>query len=218
MRKNLFLWFLIFSISFCLNFLSYSYGFLSEILDFQAMKFTSIKKEISENILVMRNLNLNEEKIKLVKKKFAPWQRLVVKNCLNEFIEVRIFFQTKNDFFRPPVKREFLLKKIILRPKENVLLLFPINRWGIEERYGVKGRFFISARSYQKTASGVFCSGEMRRKLDLSYRHYRSIKFKLEDKKIKLKGNEVCFNKWNMKRSRRNFSPFPFLIKFERRW
>ncbi len=219
MRKNLFLWFLIFSISFsfCLNFWSYSYGFLSEILDFQAIKFSQIKKKI--NILEVRNIN--KEKLEYVKRNFAPWQRLILINELNEVVEVEIFFETRNDFFTPPVRKSFLLKKITLKPYEILILLFPINRWGIEERYGVHGRFFIFARSYQRTASGVFWSGEMKKKLDLSYRHYRSIKFKLEDKKIKLKGNEISFTKWNMrpmrpKRYRRNFSPIK--IKFERRW
>jgi len=216
MKKMLFI--LIFwSLSFC----SYSLAFdlFSEIFDFQAMKFTRIKKEISKNTLVIRNLN--EEKLNYIKRSFAPWQRLFMRNQLNEFVEVKIFFQTRNDFYSPPVKKNFLLKRIILQPKENVILLFPINRWGIEERYGIKGYFFLTARSFQKTASGIWCSGEMKKRLNLSYRHYRSIKFKLEDKKIKLKGNGVYFNKWNMKRryrNRRNFSPFPFLIKFERRW
>ncbi len=218
MRKNLFLWFLIFSISFCLNFLSYSYGFLSEILDFQAMKFTSIKKEISENILVMRNLN--EKKIDYIKKSFAPWQRVILKNKLNEIVEVEIFFETRNDFFRPPVKKNFLLKRIILKPYETIILLFPINRWGIEEKYGVHGKYWIHARSFQRTASGMFVSGEMERKLNLSYRHYRKV---FLDKKIFLKGNVVKFTKWNMrkrlrKRYRKNYLPFHLIkIKFERR-
>ena len=219
MRKVKILLLLILPIFCSLSFYTDSHAFLSEIFDFQAMKFTSIKKEISENILVMRNLN--EEKIKEIKKNFAPWQRLILRNSLNEIIEVEIFFQSKNDFYSPPVKKNFLLKKVILQPKENVILLFPINRWGIEEKYGVKGRFFISARSYQKTASGVSCSGEMKKKINLSYRHYRKVVLEIEDKKISLKGNEIRFTKWNMyprKRYRRNFSPFPFLIKFERRW
>jgi len=217
MRKILFI-VLIFC-SFCsLSFSRYSLAFdlFSEIFDFQAMKFTSIKKEISENILVMRNLN--EKKIDYIKRSFAPWQRVILKNKLNEIVEVEIFFETRNDFFRPPVKKNFLLKRIILKPYETIILLFPINRWGIEERYGVKGRFFISARSYQKTASGVFCSGEMKKKINLSYRHYRKVVLEIEDKKISLKVNEIRFTKWNMrpKRYRRNFSPIK--IKFERRW
>ena len=203
-----------------ISFHSHSHAFLSEIFDIQAMKFARVKDKISENILIVRNLN--EEKMKEIKRSFAPWQRLILRNSLNEIIEVEIFFQSKNDFYSPPVKKNFLLKKVILQPKENVILLFPINRWGIEEKYGVHGRFFIFARSYQKTASGVSCSGEMKKKINLSYRHYRKVVLEIEDKKISLKGNEIRFTKWNMyprKRYRRNYLPFHLIkIKFERRW
>ncbi|HDJ30562.1 MAG TPA: hypothetical protein ENF31_01225 [bacterium] len=108
------------------------------------------------------------------------------------------------------------MKKIILRPKENVLLLFPINRWGIEERYGVHGKYWIHARSFQRTASGVFVSGEMKRKLNLSYRDYRKV---FLDKKIFLKGNVVKFTKWNLRPRKRYRKNFFDLIKIEeRRW
>jgi len=218
MRKVKILLLLILPIFCSLSFYTDSHAFLSEIFDFQAMKFARVKDKISENILIVRNLN--EEKMKEIKRSFAPWQRIVVKNQLNEVVEVEILFQTKNDFFRPPVKREFLLKKIILRPKESILLLFPINRWGIEEKFGVKGRFFIRACSHQKTASGVWCSGEMKKRLDLSYRHYRKISLKIslnENKRILLHGNLIEFTKWNMKPRKTRRKNIPIKIKFERR-
>ena len=184
--------------------------------------YVLVKKDakiLEECLSINFTVLLNEEKIETIKRNFAPWQRLVLKNCLNEFIEVRIFFETRNDFFSPPVKRNFRLKRIVLQPKEEIILLFPINRWGIEEKYGVKGRFFIYSRSFQRTASGIFCSGEIRKKLDLSYRHYRKMSVKVKDKDIKFKGNKIEFKKYNMyprRKYRRNFSPF--LIKFGRRW
>ena len=92
---------------------SQALAFLPEIFDFQAIKFMRIKKEISENIAVIRNLN--EEKLNYIKRSFAPWQRLFMRNQLNEFVEVKIFFQTRNDFYSPPVKKNFLLKRIILK-------------------------------------------------------------------------------------------------------
>ncbi|MCD6412322.1 hypothetical protein J7K91_01395, partial [bacterium] len=172
---------------FCSLLCSYSHAYnpFIELFDFSAMKFSQVKNEISRGIIIVRNLN--EEKINYIKRSFAPWQRLLLRNELNEVVEVEIFFQTRNDFYSPPVKRQFLLKKIVLQPKEEIILLFPINRWGIEEKYGVKGRFFIYSRSFQRTASGMFVSGEMKKKINLSYRHYRKIVFKIENKKISLK-------------------------------
>ena len=214
MRKILFIVLIFCSLNFC----SDSHAFLSEIFDIQAMKFARVKDKISENILIVRNLN--EEKMKEIKRSFAPWQRIVVKNQLNEVVEVEILFQTKNDFFRPPVKKTFLLKKIALRPHENIILLFPINRWGIKDRYGIDGRYWLYARSYQKTASGMWCSGEMKKRLDLSYRHYRKISLKIslnENKRILLHGNLIKFTKWNMKPRKTRRKNIPIKIKFERR-
>jgi len=217
MRKILFI-VLIFC-SFCsLSFSRYSLAFdlFSEIFDFEALKFNRVRNEISRGIIIVRDLN--KERIEIVKRSFAPWQRLILRNSLNEIIEVEVLFQTRNDFFSPPVKRNFRLKRIVLRPKEEIILLFPINRWGIEERYGIKGHFLLTARSYQKTASGMFCSGEITKRVDLSYRHYKRAKIKINENEIEIKGNKIRFTKWNLRRPRwRKVRYFPLKIEL-RRW
>ena len=163
------------------------------------------RKEVELEIQKKMAVVVGNERVCLAMKKMehsiAPWQRVLVMNLLNEVVAVELGFQTQNDYWSPNLVRFNSIFVGVIPPKKAMLIVLPYNRFEIERRWGIKGRYLLVAEAHQRTATGEYISGENVFYLDLGYRKIKEVdcgKFKCKVSQI------VKLTRYNLRR------PLPF--------
>ena len=137
------------------------------------------RKEVELEIQKKMAVVVGNERVCLAMKKMehsiAPWQRILVMNLLNEVVAVELGFETRNDYWSPNLVRFNSIFVGVIPPKKAMLIVLPYNRFEIERRWGIKGRYLLVAEAHQKTATGEYVSGENIFYLNLEYRRIRKI-------------------------------------------
>ena len=117
---------------------------------------------------------------------YAPWQRIIIKNELHEYVIVEIGMITINDFWVPPKKEYHLLKSFTVPPKAYAYVIVVI-----------PGKYYLAAESHQITATGEYISGKNIWKFTLKPHYNRNIRF--DSLKIKV-GYVIRFTEWNLRK------------------
>ena len=169
--------------------------------DSRSYKFRKeVRPEIQKRMVIVIG---NKEiclTMKRIEHSIAPWQRVLVMNLLNEVVAVELGFQTQNDYWSPNLVRFNSIFVGVIPPKKAMLVIVPLNRYEIERRYGIRGRYLLVAEAHQKTATGEYVSGENVFYLDLGYRKIKRV----DCGKFKCKvGQIVKLNRHNLRK------PFP---------
>ena len=137
------------------------------------------KKEVRPEIRKKMIITVGNEEVCLAMKRMehsiAPWQKILVMNFLNEVVAVELGFQTRNDYWSPNLVRFNSIFVGVIPPKKAMLLVLPLNRYEIEHRYGIKGRYVLIAEAHQKTLTGEYVVGENVFYLDLGYRKMKKV-------------------------------------------
>ncbi len=134
-----------------------------------------IRPKIQKKMLVIVG---NEEvcsAMKQIENSIAPWQKVLILNHLNEIVAIELGFETRNDYWSPNLVRFNSIFVGVIPPKKAMLVIVPLNRYEIERRYGIRGRYLLVAEAHQKTATGEYISGENIFHLDLSYRNVKKV-------------------------------------------
>jgi len=175
-----------------------------------------VKPEIQKRMMVI----VGNKKVCLAMKRMensiAPWQKILIMNYLNEIVAVELGFQTRNDYWSPNLVRFNSIFVGVIPPKKAMLVVLPLNRYEIERRYGIRGRYKLIAEAHQRTATGEYISGENVFHLDLSYRNVRKVdcgKFKCKVAQI-VKLTRYNLRKPLAKKSRRSIKIVPEFIKY----
>ena len=137
------------------------------------------RKEVGLEIQKKMAVVIGNERVCLAMKKMehsiAPWQRVLVMNLLNEVVAVELGFQTQNDYWSPNLVRFNSIFVGVIPPKKAMLLVLPLNRYEIQRRWEIKGRYLLVAEAHQKTATGEYVVGENIFYLDLGYRKTKRV-------------------------------------------
>ena len=144
--------------------------------DSRSYKFRKeVRPEIQKRMVIVIG---NKEiclTMKRIEHSIAPWQRVLVMNLLNEVVAVELGFQTQNDYWSPNLVRFNSIFVGVIPPKKAMLVIVPLNRYEIERRYGIRGRYLLVAEAHQKTATGEYVVGENVFYLDLGYRQVKKV-------------------------------------------
>ena len=170
--------------------------------DSRSYKF---RKEVRPEIQKKMVIVIGNKEICLAMKRMessiAPWQKILVMNLLNEIVVIELGFETRNDYWSPNLKKFNSIVTGVIPPKKAMLIVLSFNRYEIERRYGIRGRYLLVAEAHQKTATGEYLSGENVFYLDLGYRKIKEVdcgKFKCKVSQI------VKLTRYNLRR------PLPF--------
>ncbi len=117
---------------------------------------------------------------------YAPWQRIIIKNELHEYVVVEIGMITVDDFWIPPRKKYHWLKSFTFPPKACAYVIAVI-----------PGKYYLAAESHQVTASGEYISGKNIWEFGLKPHYNRNIRF--GSLRIKV-GYAVKFTEWNLRK------------------
>ncbi|MCD6085640.1 hypothetical protein J7J41_01430 [bacterium] len=143
---------------------SCSYKFLSEV-----------KSEIQKKIIVVVGNKKVCVEMKRMEYSIAPWQKVLILNHLNEIVIIELGFETRNDYWSPNLKKFNSIMTGVITPKKAMLIVLPYNRYEIERRWEIKGRYKLIAEAHQRTATGEYISGENIFYLDLGYRKMKKV-------------------------------------------
>ena len=154
--------------------------------------------------------------MKKMENSIAPWQRLLVMNLLNEVVAIELGFETRNDYWSPNLVRFNSIFVVLIPPRKAALIVLPYNRYEIERRWGIKGRYLLVAEAHQRTATGEYVVGENVFHLDLGYRKIKKVdcgKFTCKVGQV-VKLTRYDLQKPFTKKSRRSIKIIPEFIRY----
>jgi len=154
--------------------------------------------------------------MKKMEHSIAPWQKILIMNCLAEVVGVELGFETRNDYWSPNLVRFNSIMVGVIPPKKAMLIVLPVNRYEIQRRWRIKGRYMLIAEAHQKTLTGEYVVGENIFHLDLSYRNVKKVdcgKFKCKVAQI-VKLTRYNLRKPFTKKSRRSIKIIPEFIRY----
>ena len=166
--------------------------------DSRSYKFREeVMPEIQKRMMVI----VGNKKVCLAMKRMehsiAPWQKILIMNCLGEVVGVELGFETRNDYWSPNLVRFNSIFVILIPPRKAALIVLPYNRYEIERRWGIKGRYLLVAEAHQRTATGEYVVGENVFHLDLGYRKIK----KVDCGKFKCKvGQVIKLTRYNLQK------------------
>ena len=175
-----------------------------------------VRPEIQKKMLVITGNQKVCLAMKETENSIAPWQKILIINYLNEIVAVELGFQSRNDYWSPNLVRFNSIFVGVIPPKKAMLVVLPFNRYEIERRYGIKGRYVLVAEAHQRTATGEYISGENIFHLDLSYRNMRKVdcgKFKCKVAQI-IKLTRYNLRRPFVKKSRRSIKIIPEFTRY----
>jgi len=137
------------------------------------------RKEVRPEIQKKMAVVVGNQRVCLAMKQLensvAPWQKILIINYLNEIVAVELGFQTRNDSWSPNLVRFNSIFVGVIPPKKAMLIVLPMNRYEIERRYRIKGRYLLIAEAHQRTATGKYVVGENVFYLNLGYRQIKKV-------------------------------------------